>query len=85
MKYSQSAEDKRRKKNFRFCTKENNSGRSQRGEGEEGVCIKQLWCCLLCSTKKKQNSLKFIVIILVPYTLILISPTRNIGIFRRSL
>ena len=35
--------------------------------------------------KKKQNSLKFIVIILVPYTLILISPTRNIGIFRRSL
>ena len=54
MKYSQSAEDKRRKKNFRFCTKENNSGRSQRGEGEEGVCIKQLWCCLLCSTKKKK-------------------------------
>ena len=39
MKYSQSAEDKRRKKNFRFCTKENNSGRSQRGEGEEGECV----------------------------------------------
>ena len=38
MKYSQSAEDKRRKKNFRFCTKENNSGRSQRGE-EKKECV----------------------------------------------